>query len=165
MDQPTVELTDKYFTVETDQDGYFNIYKGLHPYKIIEEDGDYIVYPTEWDTDGNLTNKAFPIIRTDDGDVFFIKGDRNDPYNSPNIQEITTEGMSLEKKVLEAFNAYAYSQYTLGQNPIYVFVANEFGVGTDDEETNFVLRDHLGNIVEEDTGGEDEGGEEEEGDD
>lgn len=155
LEASNVDIVDKFLVIDTIQDGYFNIYKGLHPYRVIEDNGDLAVYPTHWSENDALTNGPYPIIRTIGDDVFFTKQTRNDPYNGPNIIEMKENFASKEHKILDAFNAFVQSEFTLGEpHPIHVFIADGEEIGIEDEPVEFEFRDLHGNVVEEDEGPE-----------
>lgn len=160
LEENNLDIKDKYLVIDTIQDGYFNIFKGVHPYRVIEDDNDELaVYPVYWTGEGKLTNEPHPIIRTLGEDVLFVKRHRNDPYNGPDMDKILEDvDLTIEHKVLEAFKVFADSEFTLGHpNPIHVFIGDGAEVGITDEPVEFELRDIHGEIVEVE--------EEEEGDD
>lgn len=168
----TVDIKDKYLVIDTIQDGYFNIYKGLHPFRVVSEGEDLAVYPVYWSGDNKLTNEPYPIIRTVGEDVFFTKRTTNDPYNGPDLTTVQSNSQTTEHKVLDAFNVFAHDEFTLGYpNPIHVFIGDDedVEVGVEDTPVEFEFRDLHGNVVDisqeepEEPENPDQGEEEEEG--
>lgn len=147
------DIAGKYLVVDTVQNGFFNIYKGLHPFRVIQDSaGQYAVYPVYWSDENKLTNEPYPIIRTIDGDVFFVKRTLNDPYNGPQGEEVSNDD-SLEKRVVDAFNVFAHDEFNLGYpNPIHVFIGDEEEIGVEDKPVDFEYRNVKGEVVEEPTG-------------
>jgi len=149
METNSIDILDKFLVIDTVQDGYFNIYKGLHPYRVIGDGEDLAVYPLYWSKDNKLTNEPYPIIRTVGEDVFFTKRTRNDPYNGPMLDEVQSTSDTIEHKVLDAFNVFASDEFTLGHpNPIHVFIGDEAEVGIEDEPVEFEFRNIKGDVVE-----------------
>lgn len=149
LEAGTITIEDKFLVIDTKQDGYFNIYKGLHPFRVVKDaDGDYAVYPVYWSEENKLTNEPYPIIRSIGGDVFFVKRTLNDPYNGPDHETVGDSTAAVEIKILDAFNVFAQSEFNLGYpNPIHVFIGDEAEVGVEDEAVEFELRDIKGETV------------------
>lgn len=156
LGQAKIDIEDKFLVIDTKQDGYFGIFKGVHPYRVVKEGlEDYAVYPVYWTEENTLTNEPYPIIRTVDGDVFFVKRTTNDPYNGPDLDKVQREAKTVEHKVVNAFNVFAQSEFTLGNpNPIHIFIGDEAEVGVEDEAVTFEFRDLKGNVVEPESGGD-----------
>ena len=126
----TPAITDKYLEVQTIRDGYTGTHYGSYNYKIVNEGGEYFVYPVETDGKGKLlTKKKSPIIYTDDNVIYFVVSTINDPYNHPTIIEDNLEGKTREKQVLQAFLAFVESNFKLGvYNVFYVDTDNAFNL-------------------------------------
>lgn len=151
MDEELLTIEDTFLVIDTIQDGYFNIYKGLHPFRVIKDiTGDYAVYPVFWSGKKKLTNEPYPIIRTVGEDVFFVKRTLNDPYNGPDLDEVQSNSATTEHKILDAFNVFAQSEFNLGHpNPVHVFIGDEGEVGIEDEAVEFEQLDLKGEVVTE----------------
>ena len=154
--ETTLDIADNFLVIDTIQDGYFNIYKGTHPFRVIKFGEDYAVFPVYWseleDGEKVMSNEPYPIIRTVGEDVFFVKRTLNDPYNGPELDEVQSSAKTVEHKVMDAFNVFAQSEFNLGHpNPIHIFIADdeEIGLMDDKAEARFVQRDEKGNVVEE----------------
>lgn len=149
----TLTIVDKFLVIDTIQDGYFNIYKGTHPFRVIKIGEDFGVFPVYWSEteEGKtvLSNEPYPIIRTVGEDVFFVKRTLNDPYNGPELSAVQGSSKKIAHKVLDAFNVFAQSEFNLGvPNPIHIFIGDEEEIGLMDDVVEFVQRDEKGNIVE-----------------
>lgn len=147
LEDNTLEIVDKYLVVDTKQDGYFNIYKGAHPFRVVElnSEGDLAVYPTYFTDKGKLTNEPHPIIRTVGDEVFFVKRTLSDPYNGPELGEVNSSSSLKAHKVLDAFNVFAESEFSLGHpNAIHVFIGDDEEVGIEDAAVEFEYRDASG---------------------
>lgn len=147
-----VDIEDNFLVVDTIQQGYFNIYKGLHPFKVLKSGEDYAVYPVYWEKHEDkkrMSNGPHPIIRTVDGDVFFVKQTLNDPYNGPDLGKVQSTSKTVEHKVLDAFNVFAQSEFNLGYpEPIHLFITDEKGIGVEDTPVDdFVERDVDGEVI------------------
>lgn len=149
MEEEILDIKDKFLVIDTLQDGYFNIYKGLHPFRVAKIEEDYAIYPVYWADENILTNEPYPIIRTIGDDVFFIKKTLNDPYNGPDMTKSDNpNSTTVEHKILDAFNAFVESEFNLGHpNPIHIFIGDGKEIGVEDEEVEFELRDLKGNVI------------------
>ena len=126
----SVDINNKYLEVKTIADGYTGTHNGVYSYKVVQEDGEYFVYPVETDGKGTLvTRKKSPIIYTDGDIVYFVVSTVTDPYEHPVIREEDIKGLDKAKQVLQAFLAFAYDNFTLGvYNVFFTNTEDAFGV-------------------------------------
>lgn len=137
----SVDINNKYLEVKTNADGYTGTHNGVYSYKVVQEDGEYFVYPVETDGKGTLiTRKKSPIIYTDGDIVYFVVSTVTEPYEHPIIREEDIKGLDKAKQVLQAFLAFAYDNFTLGvYNVFFTNTEDAFGVkdSSDEDAENF----------------------------
>ena len=108
---------------------------------MVQDKGEYFVYPVETDGKGTLiTRKKSPIIYTDGDIVYFVVSTVTDPYEHPIIREEDIKGLDKAKQVLQAFLAFAYDNFTLGvYNVFFTDTKDAFGVkdSSDEDAENF----------------------------
>lgn len=136
-----IDINNKYLEVKTIADGYTGTHQGAYSYKVVQEEGEFFVYPVETDGKGTLvTRKKSPIIYTDGDVVYFVVSTVTEPYEHPIIREEDIKGLDKAKQVLQAFLAFAYDNFTFGvYNVFFTDSEDAFGVkdSSEDDADNF----------------------------
>lgn len=117
-----LDLTDTYLLIDTIQDAYTRTYAGSHPYIVKKVSGEYQVFPMTANTARTaLVQEKYPIIFTDDTQVFYTARTTIDPYNFayPQDQAIPVE----TAKLVVTKGATASGNVTLTLNGVATTVA------------------------------------------
>lgn len=114
--------------MDAKSDGYTGTVEGHYYYDVQVKDDEYFVYPTLWNNEKEkFVREDNMIIYTDKDNVYYMDVLTSDPYNHAVARTLKVkEGMDKEKRVMQAFNNFALSEFHLG-------VYNVFLLGTDTE--------------------------------
>lgn len=149
--EPGIEpsISNTFLQVKTHRDGFNGIYQGKYSYLVVENSGEYIVYPVDLSNqDECLVFKNSPIIYTDDNNVHFVVSTLKETFQFPRTQTEDIGKLNKEQAVLAAFKAFAQSRFEFEDFHILIDDANgdPFSVN-DASQFNFV--DEKGQSFEE----------------
>lgn len=145
--EPSISNT--FLQVKTHRDGFTGIYQGKYSYLVVENGGEYVVYPVDLSNqDECLVFKNSPIIYTDDNNVHFVVSTLKETFQFPRTQTEDIGKLNKEQAVLAAFKAFAQSRFEFEDFHILIDDVNgdPFSVN-DASQFNFV--DEKGQSFEE----------------
>lgn len=145
--EPSISNT--FLQVKTHRDGFTGIYQGKYSYLVVENSGEYVVYPVDLSNqDECLVFKNSPIIYTDDNNVHFVVSTLKETFQFPRTQTEDIGKLNKEQAVLAAFKAFAQSRFEFEDFHILIDDVNgdPFSVN-DASQFNFV--DEKGQAFEE----------------
>lgn len=145
--EPSISNT--FLQVKTHRDGFTGIYQGKYSYLVVENTGEYVVYPVDLSNqDECLVFKNSPIIYTDESNVHFVVSTLKETFQFPRTQTEDIGKLNKEQAVLAAFKAFAQSRFEFEDFHILIDDVNgdPFSVN-DASQFNFV--DEKGQAFEE----------------